>query len=293
MKTIAVHNGNFQADDVFAVSILRLLYPEIKIIRSRDPNILKTADIRADVGGKYDPLTNDFDHHQKGGAGQRENGIPYSSAGLVWKHYGRKLVSSDEVFDYIDKNIIQWIDAEDNGLDTFEVKHLEPFTIADLIRDLNPYWPNRNDKLYDLNFEKAVQIITQLLKQKIGRAEGVVKAGRIVRKKIKECKKEYLMLDDSIPWKEIVVTESNLQYVVLPDSLGDTWMVYSVPVSLTSFSNRKDLPIAWAGLTNESLQKVTGVKDATFCHNNLFVAIAKSKEGAIKLVELALQNKNG
>src|SRR3989344_7405912 len=112
MKTIAVHSGDFQADDVFAVSIIRLLYPEIKIIRSRDEEVLKHADIRADVGGKYDPSTHDFDHHQTGGAGMRENGIPYSSAGLVWKHFGKKLVSSDEVFNYIDEKIVQWIDAD-------------------------------------------------------------------------------------------------------------------------------------------------------------------------------------
>jgi uncharacterized UPF0160 family protein len=39
---------------------------------------------------------------------------------------------------------------------------------------------------------------------------------------------------------------------------------------------------------NEELAQVTGVADAVFCHNKLFMAVAKSKEGAIKLAELAL-----
>ena len=39
---------------------------------------------------------------------------------------------------------------------------------------------------------------------------------------------------------------------------------------------------------DETLQKVTGVEDAVFCHKGLFLAVAKSKEGAIKLAELAL-----
>ena len=291
MKTIAVHSGDFQADDVFAVSIIRLLYPEIKIIRSRDEEVLKHADIRADVGGKYDPSTHDFDHHQKGGAGMRENGIPYSSAGLVWKHFGKKLVSSDEVFNYIDEKIVQWIDADDNGVDTFEVKKLDPYTIADFIHDSNPYWPERNDEMYYSNFAWAVEVITKLLRQKIGRAESIIKARKIVREKIKASKNEYLVFEESLPWKETVITESNILYVVIPDALGKAWIVYAVPVSLNSFTNRKNLPKEWAGLTNEALQKVTGVADATFCHNKLFVAAAKSKEGALRLVELALANK--
>jgi len=36
------------------------------------------------------------------------------------------------------------------------------------------------------------------------------------------------------------------------------------------------------------LAKVTGVPDATFCHNGRFLAVAKSKEGALKLAEIAL-----
>ena len=43
---------------------------------------MDSADIVIDVGGQYDPDAGRFDHHQRGGAGERENGIPYSSFGL-------------------------------------------------------------------------------------------------------------------------------------------------------------------------------------------------------------------
>jgi uncharacterized UPF0160 family protein len=36
-----------------------------------------------DIGGEYEEENNLFDHHQKGGAGVRENGVQYSSFGLV------------------------------------------------------------------------------------------------------------------------------------------------------------------------------------------------------------------
>ena len=55
-----------------------------------------------------------------------------------------------------------------------------------------------------------------------------------------------------------------------------------------SFKNRKDFPTIWAGLRDEKLQKVTGVSDSIFCHRGLFLAVAKSKEGAVKLAKLAL-----
>ena len=77
MKKIGTHNGVFHADDVFACATLSLIFPDSEIVRSRDPKILASCDFRVDVGGKYDPSTNDFDHHQ--GKILRDNGIPYAA----------------------------------------------------------------------------------------------------------------------------------------------------------------------------------------------------------------------
>jgi uncharacterized UPF0160 family protein len=77
-------------------------------------------------------------------------------------------------------------------------------------------------------------------------------------------------------------------YVVFPNANKDTWRVGCVRKEEKSFENRKSFPVAWAGLRDQDLAKVTGVTDAVFCHNGRFLAVAKSKEGAIKLAELAL-----
>jgi len=131
---IATHNGPFHADDVFGVAILQLIHPNATIVRTRDPDELAKADIRLDVGKKYDPETGDFDHHQQEGAGARKNGIPYASSGLIWKHYGMQLVESQEAFDHIDEKIIQPMDASDIGVDTYEVKSVGPYTVSAIIR---------------------------------------------------------------------------------------------------------------------------------------------------------------
>ena len=82
---VATHPGNFHADDVFAIAALELVHGPLEVVRTRDPERQAAADLRVDVGGRSDPAAGDFDHHQKGGAGTRENGIPYASFGLVWR----------------------------------------------------------------------------------------------------------------------------------------------------------------------------------------------------------------
>ena len=63
-----------------------------------------------------------------------------------------------------------------------------------------------------------------------------------------------------------------------------------MPTGKGMFEDRMKLPAAWAGLRDEELAKVTGVPDAVFCHRALFLAVAKSKEGALALAKLALSN---
>ena len=67
-------------------------------------------------------------------------------------------------------------------------------------------------------------------------------------------------------------------------------MVNTIRTKPGSFDSRKNLPEAWGGLRDEELARISGVPDATFCHKGLFLAIAKTKEGALKLAEKALSN---
>ncbi|MBJ7331701.1 MAG: MYG1 family protein, partial [Solirubrobacteraceae bacterium] len=73
---VATHDGSFHADDVFAIAALRLRHPDLEVVRTRDSDAHAAADLRVDVGMRFDPEAGDFDHHQKGGAGTRENGVP-------------------------------------------------------------------------------------------------------------------------------------------------------------------------------------------------------------------------
>ena len=113
---VATHDGSFHADEVFALAALSLLDDALEIVRTRDADRLAAADLRVDVGFASDPATGDFDHHQKGGAGERPNGVRYASFGLVWREYGARVCAGDaEVAERVDQSLVQGIDANDTG----------------------------------------------------------------------------------------------------------------------------------------------------------------------------------
>ena len=105
-KKLITHDGSFHADDLFACATLSVLLEKkgeaFEIIRTRDGDIIRNGDYVFDVGGIYDPENNRLDHHQKGGAGKRENGIEYSSFGLVWKKFGEEICNSKEIAKIVD-----------------------------------------------------------------------------------------------------------------------------------------------------------------------------------------------
>jgi uncharacterized UPF0160 family protein len=103
--TLVTHNGSFHSDDIFACATISLILEKKKqkfeIIRTRDEKIIPTGDYVFDVGGVYNPKKNRFDHHQKGGAGKRVNGIEYASIGLVWKKFGKELAGSAKIAEFV------------------------------------------------------------------------------------------------------------------------------------------------------------------------------------------------
>jgi uncharacterized UPF0160 family protein len=76
--------------------------------------------------------------------------------------------------------------------------------------------------------------------------------------------------------------------MVYPSGSGP-WRIQTVPVEPGSFEDRKSLPQAWAGLSDDALKAVTGIDDAMFCHNGLFIAGAESFESTMKMAAIALQ----
>ena len=152
----------------------------------------------------------------------------------------------------------------------------------------NPTW--QEDSHVDACFDEAVEFASRVLARFIAAASGGISAKAIVAKAIENAEEpRVIVLEQYTPWKRTVhaLSEEAL-YVVYPSQTGE-WRIQTVPVEPGSFEDRKSLPAPWAGLSGEELQEVTGIDDAMFCHNGLFIAGAESFASTMKMASIALK----
>jgi len=287
---IVTHNGGFHSDDVFAVAVLLLVYPEATVLRTRDEEEIKKADIAVDIGGVYDVGLMRFDHHQAGGAGKHENGIPYASFGLVWKEYGERLSGSIETAKIIENKLVCFVDALDNGVvvsnDIYE--DIRPYTISDY---LYSYWidGDTDDEHAAQIFHRVASMAKDLLKREIEKSKRIFEETKLVEEIYQKSEdKKIIVLDKHLAWGKVFEDKPETLVVIYPDNVARVWRAKMVRKNSQTFESRASFPHTWAGLKDEDLIKVSGVSDAVFCHNALFLAVAKSKEGAIKLAQIAI-----
>lgn len=309
MTKVITHDGVFHADDVMAVAILNgALACECEVIRTRDRERIAGADgYVVDVGGVYD-ASRRFDHHQKGGAGCRDNGIPYASAGLVWKHFGLQMLqhrpsSFDQaallrIHDRVDRNLIAPIDAADNGFDlvvdpTRKIADVGPLSVSAALSSYNTTWNELGGtKMQQKRFEEAVDWAESLLYVTAVHAFAAIAAEAEVAKAVRHGRT--LVLPTGCPWQEAVLGNEayrDVLYVVYEATTGPSdvrqFNVQCVPDALGSFGKRKPLPEAWAATEGAELAELTGVADAVFCHAGRFICGAGSRKGALALAKLA------
>jgi uncharacterized UPF0160 family protein len=195
-KIVITHNGSFHPDDFFAVATLLIKFGKLKVIRTRDENRFKSADFLVDVGSIYNPKDNRFDHHQKFGAGVRENGTPYASFGLVWKEYGESICNDKDVSKLIENRLVSYIDSLDNGVGELKeiVKDVLPYTIGMAIVAFNKTWKDRSDN-YD-NFIKAVNFAEGFLRREIVKTKDEVLGMNLVRSAYEKSEDKRLIFMD-------------------------------------------------------------------------------------------------
>lgn len=294
---IVTHNGNFHTDDVFAVAAYQI-YLEGKgqthsVVRTRDTEVINEADIVVDVGGIYDPSLGRFDHHQIGGAGERD-GVPYSSFGLIWKQYGQELCGDIHVWKRIDRKLAYAIDSVDSGMDTYAkvTDVVTPYLLQNVTTLMKPTWKEESGgKSLDAAFTDAVVFARMVIQREITQHRDVLEGEKFVHEAYKNTDdKRIIVLDGQFPWEGVLSHYAEPLFVVKPNQQSNDWRIKAVRSNpSTSFANRKDFPSDWGGLVNEELAKVSGVKDASFCHRALFNAGATSKEGAMELARLAVE----
>lgn len=277
------HGGVFHADEAMATAILSAIEPIALNRTFRVPEDTK-ARVYDIGGGKYD-------HHQKGRNGTRENGVPYSSAGLIWRDFGHKLVSCDQAWVFVDQELIQGIDAVDNGVLPDVDYPAKPASISNLISGFNPDWDSEAKP--DDAFLEAVAFAQGVLARAIASAESKARAKSLVDEAVAASEGQIIVLPRFAPWQEYVLESEDPRaaealYVVFPSNRGG-YNVQAIPDAVDSFGNRKPLPEAWRGLREGNLQGASGVADATFVHPAGFIGGAATLAGALAMARKAIE----
>jgi uncharacterized UPF0160 family protein len=297
-KLIVTHSGTFHSDEVFAVATLQihLAGTPVSVLRTRDPELIAQGDYVVDVGWEDDPDRERFDHHQAGGAGTRENGIPFSSFGLVWKKYGSAVCGSKEAAEIVEHRLVWPIDAADSGMDTYSrVDHdlLRPYIFHNVTEVFRPTWRELNEgRTLDKGFMETVEMARTILRREIKHAQDEIEGMRFVETAYANAPdKRVIEVSNHCPWARALAKYPEPLLVIKPDiQNGGRWKVKTVRSDPdSSFENRRDLPAAWAGKRDQELAEVTGVPDALFCHAKRFIIVAGSKEGARTLAWKALE----
>lgn len=298
-------------------------FKDADIVRSRDPDVLSTADVVIDVGGVYDPSSHRYDHHQRGFEEVFGHGYStkLSSAGLVYKHFGKSIVAqrmgvpedhpdAAAVWLEVYKSFVEAVDGNDNGVNQYESdkppRYVVNTALPARVAALNPNWSDEySDASLMAGFLKAVELTGREFEEALtyvskywlpakslvaaavaGRAD-VDPSGRIIR-----------LPQGGVPWKqhlyalekELGVPEAEaVLFVLYEDDRERKWRVQAVSKAPGSFENRKSIgPPSWRGLRDEQLSEASGIPGCVFVHASGFIGGNATYEGALAMARASL-----
>eukprot|EP00457_Paulinella_chromatophora_P002695 gb/GEZN01002700.1/.p1 GENE.gb/GEZN01002700.1/~~gb/GEZN01002700.1/.p1 ORF type:complete len:689 (+),score=87.74 gb/GEZN01002700.1/:95-2161(+) len=316
---IGTHDGSFHCDEALAVYLLRQTpqYKDAKVVRTRDKEVLNKLPVLVDVGGVYDASKGRFDHHQRGFSETFSDAYStkLSSAGLVYKHYGKSIIATmakldvkstqvELLYQHIYKTFVEAVDAIDNGVSQYdgEANYISKTDLSARVAKLNPGWMESatdGDRLE--RFHRAIAMVGEDFTSMVEYAiKSWLPAGSFIQEAYEyrfhiHSSGQVMVLNTYADWKEHldriekeqVPLRKPILYVLYPDTNGG-WRLQAVSERFGSFASRKPLPEAWRGKNDQELERATGVAGSLFVHSSGFIGGHKTKEGATQLAILAL-----
>ncbi len=258
---VAIHNGLFHADDVFSIILLRQLAKvcgfKLNVIRTRDPKKLAEADMRVDVGGKWDEATMNFDHHQKDPKLMQPEGVKHAAFGLVCKW-----CMTPEFLNEFRPRYVLGIEYVDNG-----GKKNEYPSIGVVVPAFNPAYGEEED--FDRHFEMAVEALEPVLLRAIENVKGCIRAEAEFESK----KLESLEGGKIIVFPHFIPVDTTkhpeVMFTIFPQNGGYVFKGYCGAVVKEAFR----------GLRGDELFEKTGY-EGVFTHVTGFTGIMQTLEGA-------------
>ena len=274
------HSGKFHVDDVISTIFVSKIMENVVLMRIP---IIQNRNFKNKI--VYDIGLGEFDHHQKNRNGQRENGIYYSSIGLLWKKFGKKYLEKlnvkyiDKTFEYMDKELIQYIDASDN----MQTEYLENKITPEFVKLCNPEW--NEDIPEDEAFINALKVADEFWNIYIKHAIAEVEAIEIILDKIEKSKECYLIFDREMPYKKAIkiANSDKIKYMIFK-SRREGYDIRAV----TDSSKFKDDIIQFDDIN--IARKLTGINDLMYVDVHGKLCCTETLESAIKLVRYNEEN---
>ena len=275
------HSGNFHIDDIISTIFLSKVLENVVLIRI--PSI-ENMNLKNKI--VYDIGFGEFDHHQKNRNGKRKNGIYYSSIGLLWKKYGKKYLrnldekNTDKIFEYMDKELIQYIDATDN----MQIEYLENKVSPDYIKYCNPQWNENISE--DEAFVYALKLADEFWEVYIKHAIAEVKAIELILNEEKKSKECYFVFNSDLPYRKAVNLMKNdkIKYMIFKSRREG----YDIRIIREKCKfNETIMKYKYSNNSN-----IIGINDLIYVDINGRLCCTKTLESAIKLVKYNEENQN-
>ncbi|ORY39577.1 putative GAMM1 protein [Rhizoclosmatium globosum] len=307
--TIVTHSGTFHADETLAVFLLRQTsqFKDAPVTRTRDEAVINAGSVVVDVGGTYEPSKHRYDHHQRGfeETFDDKHSIKLSSAGLVYKHFGREVIANilgwnltdprlELVYQKTYDDFIEGFDGVDNGVSQYPAdlrpKYRDGTSISSRVAKLNPWWNQESSdaillevSLTGTEFTERVQYTALAWLP----AREIVETGLANRHKVHPSGK-IIAFDQFCPWKEHLHLLEQEHSIKDSDAPYTSFTLMTVPQSPESFVSRKALPDVWRGIRDQALSDLSGIPGCIFVHASGFIGGNSTREGALEMAVKAL-----
>lgn len=297
MKTLITHPGQPHIDDIFAYAILSKIFPEHKLVRTRNEVAIHNTDnsIIFDVGMTFDG-NKYFDHHQSD-KHIRKDGVPYSSFGLIWDRWGIEFIEllfkeklgekftfplCSGIFHEFDQAFVYYVDAGDNGVINNRTEILShEFSFGSVFRHMTK---DGSDESFVNAADVALSIITGYLDSILLIEEDKTKLenGSMVD--------GILILGQALSdFRSARFHQKidEINFLIMPSETTKDWKVYVIEKDL--FVPKIPLLPSLGGLSEKDLEKKSGISGVKFVHTGLFIGVCKTYEAAKALADLSVK----
>lgn len=247
---IGTHDGIFHADELFAIALVKWVWAGtcVEVIRTRDMTKLAECDQRIDVGGQYNPLTGDYDHHH-------DKNLP-SSFGLIYNQVEDQL-DLDEYSEPFFSEFVRGIDIMDTNPTSVQFPDVPVRNLNQIIGGFNSL------QNQDAAFDRALVFAGQILENELrsarekGQAEREYQDRGILENNVAVFK------NFSMIWKD----KGHHDFAVVPHPSG--WQIVARDTRFVTVP-----------------EAVANVDGFIFRHNTGFMATFATKDAAMEAAKL-------